>query len=141
MFWVDFVPKSTKLHLSPAVGQRDVFHLIGGFEQGRNLFVGEARYTATDTGDAEEQFGMLLGVRDKLIHVRTDCLNTALHGRNGITLPGATDTDAHFCAKELVRRTRRTSAMHSGEVAAKDEYLIRLETCDIFRCNTHERLN
>ena len=59
------------IYLSPTVRQGDILHLACGFEQRCNLFVGEAGNTASDTGDTEKQFGMLLGVPDDCLLIWT----------------------------------------------------------------------
>ena len=65
----------------------DIGHGERFAEERSHLFVTEAGNAATDTGDEEDKFRMLLGICDKLIDVRFDRLQSTLHRRDGIALP------------------------------------------------------
>ena len=68
---------------------------------------------------------MLHGVLDELIHVRTDSLDTSLHGRNSVALSGAPNANSHFCTEQLIRYTRSPSAMR-GEIDFKESFTRRV---------------
>ena len=102
-------------------------------EKRSHLFVAEASDAAADTRDEEDKFRMLLGIRDELIDVRLDRLQSSLHRRNGIALAGRSDTYTPFGTKLLVCITCCAASVKAREVTAEDEYLIRREMCDVVR--------
>lgn len=102
-----------------------------------NLFVAEAGYATTYTGDEECEFGVLLGKSNEFIHVGTNVLDSAMHSGNGIALTLESDTLAHDGTKTLVGHAGGTSAMHALQVGPKHKDLIFFEVCDEFWSN-HE---
>ena len=105
-------------------GQNDVLTINGMIEQRSDFINPETGDATAYFSDQELQFRMLFGKSNKLIHVRLDSLNAALHRGNGITLTLQSDTLAPYRSKPLIGQSCRTTAMCSGEIAAKDEYLI-----------------
>ena len=103
-------------------------------KQRSDFFIGETCDAATDASDEESQFWVLLGELDELVHIRTDGFHTALHRGDGITLTLQTNALTHDGPKLAVGDVSRTTAVHSLQVAAKYEDLVRLQRCDEFRC-------
>ena len=99
----------------------------------RDLVICKSGYAASDAGDQERQFGMLLGKIDKLIHVGTDGLHTALHGWNGVALPLQAYALTYDGTKLQVGYAGSSTAMPSSQVAAKHENLVGFKVCNEFR--------
>ena len=73
---------------------------------------------------------MLLSELDKLVHIRTDGFYPALHRRDAVALALQTYALAHNSSKLAVGDIRRTTAVHSFEIAAKHEDFVRLQLCN-----------
>lgn len=81
--------------------QRDVFQGQSCLEQGCNLCISEAGYTAPNAGHKKVKLGMLLGESDEIIHIRSNGFNSALHGGYGITLALQSHTLSPHCAESI----------------------------------------
>ena len=79
---------------------------------------------------------MLLGERNKLVHIRTDGFHPTLHRRDSVALPLQSYTLSHDGSKLAVGDIGRTTAVYSLQVAAEYEYLVGLQFCDKLWCRT-----
>ena len=118
---------------SPSRRQHDVLDLVGCGEQRRNFLVGETGDATADARHEKSQILAALGKRDELVHVGPNRFHAALHRRNGVALPLQTDALPHHRAKLPVGDIRRSTAMHSPQIAAKNENLVRLQLRDKLR--------
>ena len=92
----------------------------------RHLLIRESGNTATDASHKERHVLVLLGERDKLVHIRTYGLYAALHSRDGIALSLQTHALTHDGPKLAVGDIGRTAAVHTFEIAAEHKNLVRL---------------
>ena len=120
----------------PAGGEDDVRDVVGGCEEGGDLFVGESGDATADTGDEEGEFRVRLGELDELVDIGADGLYPTLHRGDAVALALQADALAHDGPKLAVGGIGSTTAMHAFQVAAEDEDLVRLELCDTLRCCT-----
>lgn len=92
-------------------------------KQRGNLGITKTCDTTTDARHEETGVGMLLGILEKLIHVGLDGFHSSLHGGDGITPAGGTDTYSPFCTKLVHSRACCAAAMIPLQIAAENEYL------------------
>ena len=118
----------------PPWRQHDVVYAMSILEERGDLLVGEAGNATADAGYEEREIGTLLGELDKLIDIRTDGLYPALHRGDAIALTLQSYTLSHNSSKFAVGHIGCASAMHTLEVAAKHENLVRLQLGDAFWC-------
>ena len=76
---LNFIPKILR--------QANIADVCCGGKERCYLFGTESRYTATDARHEEVLSRMCLGIINKLVHIRTNGVYTALHGWYAITLP------------------------------------------------------
>lgn len=88
---------------------------------------GEAGNAATNFGDQEGQVGMAFGKLDEFVHVGFYGLGTPVHGWDGVRLPLQADAPAPYGSEFIYSQQGGTTPVGSGEVAAKDENLVRPE--------------
>ena len=115
-------------------GEDDVLVVDGVGKERSHLRDGKAGDAASDGGDEEFQVAVLTGKGDKLVHIGLDDVNAAMHRGNGVTLPLQADTLAPYGAKTLKGDTCCATAMISGQIAAKDKYLVLAQTVDPLWC-------
>ena len=108
-------------------------------EQRGDFFIREACDAAADASDEERQFRVLLGECDELVHIRTDGVHAALHRGDGIALTLQANALTHDGSKLAVGDVGRTAAVHSLQIAAEDENLVRLQRCDTLGRSTLAR--
>ena len=110
--------------LMEALRQRDVFQGQSCLEQGSNLCILEAGYTAPNAGYKKVKLGMRLGEPDEIIHIRRDGFNTALHSGYCIALPLHPHTLSPHCAETIKRYTGCATAMTTCQITAEYKHLI-----------------
>ena len=113
--------------------QDDVVLVDGGGKQGGNLLIPKASDAAADAGHEELELRMRLGEGDELVNIGLDGLHTTLHRGDGITLSLQPHTLTPHGAKAVIGGTSSPTAVHSAQVAAKDEDFI------ILQCRDHVR--
>lgn len=120
------------------VGKRfwkpDVVKIVSLIEQRRNLFVGKACDSASDTGNVEGVLVPFAGKVDKIVNVRLDSFNPALHSGYGIGLSLQPNALPPYGAEFIVGDTRSSAAVHPLKIASENENVVRLQTGYIFRC-------
>ena len=79
-------------------------------------------------------FTMLESKLNELIHVWLDSLNSTLHRGDGIALTLKPNALTPYRTKTIIGKSCCSTAMCSGEVTAKDKYLIRLQFRYSFGC-------
>jgi hypothetical protein len=89
--------------------QADVLNLHRFRKQRCNLPVLESGDAAADAGDIEEQFGMLTGEYDEIIHVRLDGIHTSLHRGNAIALSLQTNALSPDGSERPIGNPRRSA--------------------------------
>jgi len=99
-------------------------------EQKCYLLVSEASYATADTGHKKRQFLMGFRKLNELIHVGFDGLYTALHRGNAITLSLQANALSHNGTKLAVGCPCCATTVHTLQITAKHENLIRLELCN-----------
>ena len=117
-------------YILPIRRQNDILHAMSCLEQRGDFFIGESSDAAADASDEERQFRVLLGEPNELIHIRTDGFHAALHRGDGIALTLQAHALTHDGSKLAVGDVGRTAAVHSLQVAAEHEDLVRLQRCD-----------
>lgn len=110
-------------NIPPCFGQRNTRDAHSFLKQWRNIHIIEPCDTITDARHEETGVGMLLGILEKLIHVGLDGFHSSLHGGDGITPAGGTDTYSPFCTKLVHSRACCATAMIPLQIAAENEYL------------------
>ena len=104
--------------------QTDILDSSSSGKQGRYLFVLEASNATSNAGDIEKYIRMLPGIFDEFVDVGLDGFNSALHGWDGITMAAMSHTAAHDRAKLLESDICSSTAVHSFQIAPKDENLV-----------------
>ncbi len=110
--------------------QADVFHVLGGTEEGRDFVGIEAGDAATDAGDEEMEFRVFAGKGNELIDVRGDGLYATLHRGDGVALTLQAYALSELSTEFLQRDVSSTAAMHAGKIAAENKDLIFAELRD-----------
>ena len=102
--------------------------VCGRGKEGSYLGGGKAGNAAVDFGDIEGQDGMTFGKLDELVHMVFYGLGTPVHGWNGVRLPLQADASAPYGSEFIYCQPGGTTSIGSGEVAGKDENLVRLQS-------------
>jgi len=123
-------------HILPIRRQHDILHTMRCLEQRGDFVVGESGDAAADASDEERQLGVLPGEPDELIDIRTDGFHAALHRGYGITLTLQANALPHDGPELTVGNVSRTAAVHSLQVTAEYEDLVRFQRCDELWCCT-----
>ena len=109
---------------SPPLRQYDILYIVRLFKQRGYFTVPEAGNATAYACDKEHQLGMLLSKRYELVDIRTDGFHASLHCRDGIALSLQTYALPHDGTKLAEGNVCSTTAMHSLQIAAKDENLV-----------------
>ena len=117
----------------PILGQDNVVDGVGLAEQRGYFFVGESCNAAADACDEECEFGMRLGERDEFVHIRTDGVDASLHGGDGVAPALQSYALSHDGSELAVGRVGGATAVQTIQVAAENEYLVRLQFGNEFR--------
>ena len=102
-------------------GQGDVVDAECFSEEWSHIFVAESGDATSDACHEKHLVGVLLCVDDEVIDIRSYLIDTTMHCRDGVAVACHADSDSPFCSEVLVGNACRSSSMHSGQVASKDE--------------------
>ena len=128
LFTVQYVPKT--------LGQPDVVYFSGFPEEGSYFLWSEAGYPAAYLCDQECHCRMLPGEGNEVIHIRTDGLRPAVHGWDAVSLPLQACALPPHGTPLAPCLQGGASTVGTFQVAAKYEYLTRLEGGDTIRCDS-----
>lgn len=110
--------------------QNDILAIYGMVEQWCNFIHREFGNATAYFRHQKLVLWMLLGKQDEFIHVWLDSLNTTLHGWDGIALTLKPNAQTPYRSKAIIGKLCCTTAMCSGKVTTKDEYLVRFQLPD-----------
>lgn len=117
-------PPLTRQYSPESGRQPDVLHPDGTGEKRGYLLRCETGDAAADLGDEESLFRMAAGKIYEPVDIRRNGRDTSLHGRYRVAPAVQADTLAPHGAKTLAGEASGTAAVHAGEVAPEDEYLV-----------------
>lgn len=86
-----------------------------------HLFVSESGDATSDARHEKHLVGVRLSICNKFVNIRAYLIDTTMHCRDGVAVACHADSDSPFCSEVLVGNACRSTSMHSGQVASKDE--------------------